>query len=184
MLGFSNLCENLMKKLIDTFPRLHFDTQVKSAAQLNYGVKNAQVSWVNGTLTISEYLSQSTLTDVITAPKTQVIPEGQRNSTLHTYAVKMLKRWGNADDVSYSKFLEKSQECVPLLEWDELDSIWKSTSKFYTERICSAPEYIAPCDYNEFQLSLKPDDYSDIGQAQVFAREYANRICYSSARLF
>lgn len=177
----ANAYAMLMKKLIDTFPHLHFDTQVKSAAQLNYGVKNAQVSWVNGTLTISEYLSQLTLTDVITAPKTQVIPEGQRNSTLHTYAVKMLKRWGNADDVAYSKFLEKSQECVPLLEWDELDSIWKSASKFYTERICSAPEYIAPCDYNEFQLSLKPDDYSDIGQAQVFAREYANRICYSSA---
>jgi len=37
-----------MKWLIEAFPELHFDEKVKSAAQLNFGVENPQVSYVGG----------------------------------------------------------------------------------------------------------------------------------------
>jgi hypothetical protein len=43
-----NAYTGYMQWLIDTFPALHFDEKVKSAAQLNFGVENPQVCYVRG----------------------------------------------------------------------------------------------------------------------------------------
>jgi P4 family phage/plasmid primase-like protien len=65
------------------------------------------------------------------------------------------------------------------MEDGELDVIWNSAVKFVA-RVSQQPGYIPPEAYNdEFKLSLKPDDYSDIGQAKVLVREYADELKYS-----
>ena len=46
--------------------------------------------------------------------------------------------------------------------------------------------YVPPDEYNaDFEsASLKPEDYSDIGQAKVLVREYGNELKYTSATDF
>lgn len=75
---------------------------------------------------------------------------------------------------------------TPALEEDELKTIWYSALKFYQKKVKTDESYVAPDAYNdEFAVeSLKPEDYSDIGQAKVVAREYGNELKYTDATDF
>lgn len=58
--------------------------------------------------------------------------------------------------------------------------------KFFKKSIVNQEGYVPPDEYNvDFEsASLKPEDYSDIGQAKVLVREYGNELKYTSATDF
>ncbi|MCF7940833.1 MAG: hypothetical protein K9M84_04425 [Spirochaetia bacterium] len=63
------------------------------------------------------------------------------------------------------------------MEHEELDTIRNSAVKF-VGRLQQQNGYVDPDPYNEdfARGSLKPSDYSDIGQAKVLAREYGDEL--------
>ena len=104
------------------------------------------------------------------------IPQGKRNSTMSHYAGRIIKRYGDTDE-AYKLYLQKAEKCNPPLADEELKIIWNSALKF-GEKVSSQAGYIPPEQYNA-NLKLKPEDYSDVGQAVVLAREYNESLRYS-----
>ena len=108
----------------------------------------------------------------------QVIPEGQRNTTMSHFAGKLIKRYGNTDEAR-KLFVEKAKACDPPLSQDELKSIWKSAVSF-GKKVAAQEGYIPPDEYND-HTPRKPDDYSDVGQAYAFAKHCRSHVRYSPA---
>ena len=96
------------------------------------------------------------------------------------FAGRLVKRFG-VNDKSYQKFLDKARECDPPLDQEELDKIWASAAKFY-KKISASPDYIPPDEYTS--ISLKPEDFSDIGEARTFAAVYEGEVCFTEATGF
>lgn len=159
----------LKRKIYDAFP--FFDGNALDAARFLYGSPGSEVQWHEGSLTIEDYLTLSAKA---------AIPQGQRNAAMSHYAGRLVKRFG-VTDAAYQKFLEKAQECDPPLDQDELDKIWASAAKFF-KKVSSSPDYIPPNEYTGD--SLKPDDFSDIGEARTFAAVYGGEVCYTEATGF
>lgn len=164
-----NAYSALKRKIYNAFP--FFDSNALDAARLLYGSPGSEVVWHEGSLTIEDYLTLMSQT---------MIPQGKRNATMSHYAGKLVKRFG-VTDASYQKFLEKAKQCNPPLEMEELDKIWDSACRFY-KKVSSAPDYIPPDEYTGD--SLKPDDFSDIGEARTFARVYEGEVCFTEATGF
>lgn len=57
--------------------------------------------------------------------------------------------------------------------------IWSSAVKF-GKKVQSQVGYVSPEEFNK-GFSLKPDDYSDIGQAKVLSREYAGELVFTDS---
>ena len=159
----------LKRKIHAAFP--FFDDNALDAARFLYGSPGSEVLWHEGSLFIEDFLT-------LTAKA--AIPQGKRNATMSHYAGKLVKRFG-VTDAAYTKFLEKAAECDPPLDQEELDKIWASASKFY-KKVSSAPDYIPPDEYTGG--SLRPDDFSDIGEARTFAAVYEGEVCYTEATGF
>ena len=113
---------------------------------------------------------------------TSVIPQGQRNTTMYSVAVKVLKRFGDTEK-AMNLFLAESERCAPPLDNEELAAIWNSALKFYQKKIVTDPEYVDPETYgNDFRsVSLKPPDYSDLGQAKALVKECGDELCFTEA---
>ena len=148
-----------------------FDDNALDAARFIYGNPTTEILWHEGEITIDCVLSP---------PQTdKTIPQGQRNNTMSRFAGRILKRYGISER-AYSIFIEESNKCNPLLESEELETIWRSACRF-AKKVMEQDGYIPPEEY-DFQIqSLKPYDYSDIGQAKVIAREYGDELRYTSA---
>ena len=167
------------------------DDNAKDAARFFFGTKAKEedVIWNEGWLTIDEYVEDFTVdTDATTADEKSAgilngsIPEGCRNKTMSLFAGKVLKRFGDCEKAK-EVYLEHSHKCDPPLEMEELETIWGSAVKFFHKKIVTSQEYVSPDEYNdEFgAASLKPEDYSDIGEAKVLVREYGNELRYTNA---
>ncbi|MGQ7338451.1 phage/plasmid primase, P4 family [Streptococcus suis] len=161
-----------------------FDDNAKDAARFFFGHPNAQLVWHDSWLTIDEDLlpdiaveDEDFDADFYTPPNGP-IQEGSRNSTMSVFAAKILKRLGITQEAR-DGFDEQAQKCNPPLEKAELDTIWGSAVRFYNRTIKGSEGYVAPDTFN--RASLKPDDYSDIGEAGVLAREYGERLAYTNA---
>src|SRR5699024_9071712 len=117
----------------------------------------------------------------IVKPQEKGIPQGQRNSTLSHFAGRVVKRYG-ATERAYQIFMEEADKCNPPLPEEEIASIWRSACRF-AEKVQNQEGYVPPEDYNGefFRESLKPADYSDIGQAKVLAKEYGAELRYTAA---
>ena len=104
---------------------------------------------------------------------------------MYSVAVKVLKRFGDTDKAR-DFFLAESERCVPPLDSEELAAIWNSAMKFYQKKILTDPEYVDPEAYgNDFKsVSLKPPDYSDIGQAKALVKECSDELCFTEATDF
>lgn len=168
----------LMKWLIDTFPNLYFDKAVKGAAQLNFGVENAKVYYIDGEINLSDFMksyktdSQHTDKEKPKKKKSEkkshsnlidIIPEGQRNNTMLRFANCTLKRYGENDGLSYQVFLKESEKCSPPLEEKELESIWDSALNFYYDVILPDKDYIPPQQFSAFQLQVTDkNSYADL----------------------
>lgn len=162
-------CAGLKRAIQQRFP--FFDGNALDAARFIFGNPTEDILWHEGELTI----------DCLVKTPERGIPQGQRNSTMSHFAGRVLKRYGNTDK-AYRIFQEEAEKCNPPLEQEELDTIWQSACRF-VKKVQGQEGYVSPEDYNdEFcRESLKPADYSDIGQAKVLAREYGVELRYTAA---
>lgn len=162
-------CVALKKAIYKQFP--FFDGKALDCARFIFGNPTEEILWHEGEITI----------DCIVKPQEKGIPQGQRNSTMSHFAGRVIKRYGNTDK-AHQIFMEEAAKCNPPLDDEELAAIWQSACRF-AEKVQKQDGYVAPEDYNdEFcRETLKPADYSDIGQAKVLAREYGVELRYTAA---
>ena len=163
-------CAALKKAIRGKFP--FFDEKAMDSARFIYGHPADSILWHEGEITI----------DCIVKPRGgREIPQGRRNSTMSHFAGRVVKRYG-ATERAHGIFMEEAARCSPPLEDTELAAIWQSACRF-AEKVQGQEGYVAPDVYNdEFgRESLKPADYSDIGQAKVLTREYGVELRYTAA---
>ena len=165
----SETCAALKRAIQQKFP--FFDSHALDAARFIFGNPTEEILWHEGEITI----------DCIVKSQEKSIPQGQRNSTMSHFAGRVVKRYG-ATEKAHQIFMEEADKCDPPLPDEELASIWQSACRF-AEKVQSQEGYVSPEDYNgEFcRESLKPADYSDIGQAKVLAKEYGVELRYTAA---
>lgn len=161
-----------------------FDDNAVDAARFFFGadVEESDVIWNEGFLQIDETLDEEDdLEEEVEFTEGGPIFEGSRNNTMSRFAGRVLKKYGVCEK-SRQVFLERAQQCDPPLPDSELNSIWNSAVKFI-KKVQSQPGYIPPDKYNnDFDdKSMKPDDYSDLGEAKVLAREFGDELLYTSA---
>ena len=153
-----------------------FDDNALDAARFIFGHAPADIVWHEGSRTIEEFLDEMDFAEYDRA--SQGIAEGFRNSTMSHIAGRLIKRYGNTDK-AHDIYLEKAQLCNPPLEDSELALIWSSAVKF-GKKVQAQVGYVSPEEFNK-GFSLKPDDYSDIGQAKVLSREYAGELAFTDS---
>ena len=109
-----------------------------------------------------------------------------RNKTLSRFAGKVLKRYGECEK-ALQVFREQATKCDPPLGDIELNAIWSSALKFFRNKVSKQSGYVPPGTYNDDfdgDKSLKPEDYSDVGQAKVLSREYGDELKFTAATDF
>ena len=197
---------SMKRKVAQIFP--YFDKNALDAGRFFFGTPKPKVEILAGNSNLTEFLAEydashpqapvQVAASAESAPtdNTNVhnghqntILEGTRNDTLLDYAEKVLTRWGLCDEAK-RLFIEKSQHCQPPLTKDELFDIWRNAVRYYKNEIATSSEYIQPEDFNappasESQSpSFAPEDFTDIGQAKILAREYSDRLRYSDGTGF
>ena len=165
--------------------RVHFpffDDNAVDAARFIFGtgMDAEDILWQDGWLNIDEEL-----TPVSQEPSRDIIPSGQRNKTMSRFAARVLKKLGDTEE-SYNAFLRRAEKCDPPLPDAELRTIWGSALRFYKKTIQKDKTYVPPSEYNddftaEGSNSLKPEDYSDIGEAKALVAEYGSELRYTDA---
>lgn len=164
----------LKKRIAAEFP--YFDKNALDSARLLFGVSNPQVEIFNGDMSIVDFLDDADFEQWDN--DSSLVTEGSRNSTMSHYAGRIIKRLGNTDE-AYRQFLKQAEKCDPPLDDSELQTIWNSAVKF-GRKVAKQDGYIPPEQYNS-GFNLKPEDYSDIGQAKVLAREYSGELVFTDA---
>ena len=181
----------------------YVDDNALDAARFFYGTENPEAEYFGGELGIDDFLSIYSLNDMsyeidengevidsndIASNKEVVreeIGEGSRNATMFKLARKFI--WRHDDtDFAYSLFLEQAKYCNPPLSESELANIWKS-NQAYLARMKAMGKYIPPQEYfkkNAVLKTLKPKDFTDLGQAEVMAKYFNGKIAYSNATGF
>ena len=170
---YDKLIDRLMKYLPIIDPR------AKDAAHFFFGTENPKVEIIDGHMTLNELLDELDFDNYDSGD--DEIPEGQRNGTMHRYAVKILKRYGDSEEAK-TLFDEKASHCNPPLEDFELNLIWHSALKFYNKVILADPNYKKPDDYDDGN-DYRPTDQSDVGQARLIQKFFSNELKYSAATL-
>lgn len=164
----------LKKRIAAEFP--YFDKNALDSARLLFGVPNPQVEIYNGDMSIVDFLDNADFEKWDSDSAS--VPEGSRNCTMSHYAGRIIKRLGNTDE-AYKQFLKQAEKCDPPLDDSELQTIWNSAVKF-GKKVAKQDGYIPPEQYDS-GFNLKPEDYSDIGQAKVLAREYSGELVFTDA---
>jgi len=162
----------LKQQIASVFP--YFDKNALDSARLFFGTNNTEVEFYGGDKDIVEFIAEDTF--INWDNDHEEVPEGKRNSTMSRYAGKIIKRYGNTDKV-YNLFLKQADKCNPPLEERELKLIWSSAVNF-GNKVVAQDGYISPEEYNSESI-LKPDDFSDVGQAIVLANKYMDVLRYS-----
>ena len=145
-------------------------------------------SWVQITVNGADLVDGSITIDALLP---EIIPEGSRNATLSQKVSKLIKRYGTTAE-AHALFMDEAAKCVPPLEKNELNSIWRSACGF-GERISKEPGYIPPEQYNppaKLTSFLSKVDmannrrypWTDIGAGRLFADCFADRARYVPAR--
>lgn len=172
----------LKRRIQNAFP--FFDDNALDAARFIFGADCDEVVWHDGWETIEEELPVLQDEEDAETIGGFSIPEGKRNTTLSRFAGRVVKRYG-ATEKAHKIFIDEAKKCDPPMEDEELTTIWNSAVKF-AKKVESQEGYVAPNDFNDDFTgeSLKPSDFSDIGQAKVLAREYGDELCYTDATDF
>lgn len=164
-----------------------FDDNALDAARFLFGATTDEVVWHEGWMLITDDIDIEAVEEEeddfdggsISGP----ITEGSRNKTLSRFAGKVLKRYGECDK-AHEVFMEQAAKCDPPLEDTELNTIWNSALRFFRNKVSKQSGYVPPDAYNDdFDggKSLKPEDYSDVGQAKVLSREYGDELKFTAA---
>ena len=168
-----------------------FDDNALDAARFLFGATTDEVVWHEGWMLITDDLvieetpeeDEEFNDGVVSGP----ITKGSRNNTLSRFAGRVLKKYGECDK-AHEVFLEQAERCEPPLEDSELNTIWFSALKFFRNKVSKDSGYIPPDQYNndfgDGAGSLKPEDYSDVGQAKVLSREYGDELKFTAATDF
>lgn len=161
-----------------------FDDNALDAARFIFGSDPDEVVWHEGWMSIEEEVAAEPEEEAESGSNYtgSVILQGSRNKTLSHFAGRALKRFGETDKAK-QVFLDEAAKCDPPLVDEELKTIWYSALKFFRNKVKTQPDYVQPDEYNaDFQVgSLKPEDYSDIGQAKMLTKEYGEELRYSDA---
>ena len=159
----------------------YFDSNAMDSARFFFGTTDPQVEFHKGFLTLTEFLQDLAPFDRDLGDGQygdRVIPEGCRNGTMSLYAGKIIKKYGDTEK-AYECFIEEAAKCSPPLPDEELQTIWNSAQRFYAD-VQKQEGYVTPEKYNT-AVSYKPEDYSDVGQAEVMAKYFAGELRYSPA---
>lgn len=160
-----------------------FDGNALDAARFIFGADVDEVIWHDGWVLISEEVTLTEEEQELPTTKGPIL-EGNRNNTLSRFAGRVLKRYGETDK-AHEIFLEEAEKCNPPLDDSELQTIWFSAIKFFRNKVSSDSGYVPPDQFNDDfgggAGSLKPEDYSDVGQAKVLSREYGDELKYTAA---
>jgi putative DNA primase/helicase len=168
----------LKKQVHTVFP--FFDGNALDAARLFFGTADPQVEFYAGSVSLNTYLQvqkKKIAQEFSSPPDEEIIPEGKRNATLHKFAVKIIKRYGDTAK-AWDHYLSKTLNCEPPLDEDEIDRIWDSAAKYYHAIIEQQDDYIPPEAYDE-EKGYEPEDYSDVGQAEVLARVFGKELKFT-----
>lgn len=157
-----------------------FDANAVDAGRFIYGHPTPQVMASAGGLLVDKWLAQASESDMFAAfdAATLAIAPGARNATLSRFAGRVLVRYGDSQQAR-ELFDRKASLCEPPLPQEEVQSIWESARRF-AARVACDPSYLSPEVYAAL-TGLRPEDFSDVGQADTLASEYANKIRYSLA---
>lgn len=158
-----------------------FDPNAVDAARFFFGTTDAKVELFDGEDTIdtivSDYLfeTQEMAKDAYNG---RTISEGSRNNSMSLFAGKILKRYGNTEE-AYQAFLAEAEKCDPPLDDQELATIWRSALSF-NKKVQAQEGYIPPEQFNaDFQFI--PEDFTDVGQAEMLTKVSAAELRYSPA---
>ena len=110
------------------------------------------------------------------------IPTGQRHGTLVSFASTVLTKYGISEK-AYEVYLQRVAQCEEPKPDAEIEKIWRDACKYYEQNTCKQPGYMTPAEY-AFAESLKPSDYTDVGQANVFVSVYGDAVKYTPATKF
>lgn len=163
-----------------------FDGNALDAARFIFGadMSESDILWQDGWCDIDDVVQPQYETKQDAPDSKGVIPQGSRNKTLSRFAGRILKKLGNCDKAR-QVFLEEAAKCETPLPDAELDTIWNSALKFYRNTVSKQSDYIPPDQYNDDfggrGGDLKPDDYSDIGEAKALVAEYGDELKYTDA---
>ena len=115
----------------------------------------------------------------------ETIPAGQRHGTLVSFAATVLKKFGVCEQ-AYDTYMERVGQCEEPKPDEEIEKIWRDACAYYESAIAADPKYLQPEEYavRDFTDSLVPSDYTDVGQAKLFAAEYGQIIKYTPATKF
>ena len=160
------------KKFYQAYP--FFDSNALDGARFFFGVENPQVEVYEGDSTILEILEEDDFAKW--EESLEQIGEGSRNTTMSHVAGKLMKRYGDTQS-AYELFLKTAAKCNPPLPDEELEKIWNSAKRF-GNKVSKQDGYIPPEQYNSGCV-LRPEDFSDVGQATVLAQEYMDKLRYS-----
>lgn len=175
------------EKLYKLYP--FFDSNALDAARFLFGCEADEITWHEGWMSIMDEIEDGVLVEDTSEEEFDApthsgpILEGSRNKTLSHYAGRILKKYGLKDDRAFEVFMEYVAKCDPPLPKEEVATIWNSATGFYKKKVMTAEGYVPPDEYNdEFgAASLRPEDYSDIGEAKVLTREYGNELMFTNA---
>ncbi len=180
-----------LKKLCLLFAPMADDNATDSA-RLMYGTPDGEVDYFPGDINLTEFFEQHKGIIAATEVKQetvigngqaeyinneigQPIECGERNSTLSAFAFKMLKRYGNDTDDAHNLFMRRTEDCKEPLEEQEINDIWNSAVKGFTEKILTNPNYISPEVYERQLMKNTEIDFADLDsmvpQAVAFIRE-------------
>ncbi|MDO4179051.1 MAG: phage/plasmid primase, P4 family [Phascolarctobacterium sp.] len=171
----------LKKRVQAAFP--YFDGGALGEARFFFGTREPQVEIYEGSDNVVNFLSSFEANNDFAKfdASSEFITEGNRNNAMSRVAARIIKRYGSTE-AALSMYMEAAKKCNPPLSSYELKQIWQSASKF-GKKIAASGDYIPPEIYNS-TLNLKPEDYSDVGQANVLVREYGKLLRYSPATDF
>ena len=172
--------QSLKQRALRLFP--FFDKNALDVARLFYGTKNPEVQFFSGSMLLDKFLADKEVFPVEVHQSNYIIPNGERNTTVHTRACKLLTQFGDTSE-AYQEFMRASENCLPPLDNKELQNIWISAVKSFHENVETKESYIKPEIFN-LKVNLKPEDYSDIGQAKIIEREYKHKLRYCTTNTF
>ena len=162
-----------------------FDDNALDAARFIFGADTGECIWHEGWINIDEEVSVDATfgKEVDPVAGSGPITEGNRNNAMSRFAGRVLKKYG-ITETARNAFNENAKRCDPPLETEELNTIWSSAVRFYKRTVMTEPGYIPPDEYNAEFGTLRPDDYSDIGEARALVSEYKGELLYTDATEF
>lgn len=158
-----------------------FDPNAVDAGRFIYGHDDPSITVAEGERTIDAWLADAVDEDVFAQwdDATQAIEEGSRNATLSRFAGRLLIRLGTTDEAR-ALFDRKAARCNPPLPEAEVEAIWRSATRF-AKTVENQPGYLPPEDFEASLDSVRPSDYSDVGQAHALTKAYPDSLRYSEA---